>query len=192
MSRAHGGLGLGLALVRQLVEMQGGEVTASSPGAGMGAVFRITFPAGAAPILQPGPKAPAARDRLDNVRVMVVDDDQDARDLTAAALSEVGAHVIVVASSEQALSLLRGAESDGPQLLIADLGMPGTDGFELIAAVRQLPGKAAKVCAIALTAYARDQDRSRAISSGFDRHLAKPVTPAVLVKTVLEVLGRSG
>ena len=191
MSRTHGGLGLGLALVRQLVEMQGGQVSASSAGLGLGSVFHIAFPAASqlptASAAQPS-LAPAADD-LSGVRVLVVDDDPDARDLTAAALSASGADVSVVASTEQALARLRDAGESAPHLLIADIGMPGQDGLHLIETVRRLPGDISRIPAVAVTAYAHEQDRERAARAGFNLHVAKPITPAVLVDAVRRALG---
>ena len=192
MSRTHGGLGLGLALVRQLVEMQGGQVTATSAGAGLGSTFRIVFPAASAVALtfpDIGPKA--APDDLSGVRVLVVDDDPDARDLTAAALTASGADVSVAASVQQALARLRDAGDEPPHLLISDLGMPDQDGFALIETVRGLDGAIAHVPAMAVTAYAAERDRERARRAGFNMHLAKPITPAALVDAVQRVLGRS-
>jgi len=192
VSRTHGGLGLGLALVRQLVEMQGGQVSATSPGLGLGTSFRITFPTSAAAAdVSAAPAVTASSvDHLAGVRVLVVDDDPDARDLTAAALSASGADVSVVASGEQALARLR-AVGGRPDLLISDLAMPGQSGFDLIQAVRGLDPAIASIPAMAVTAYARPQDRDRAQKSGFDMHLAKPITPDTLVEAVRRILGRT-
>ncbi len=192
MSRAHGGLGLGLALVRQLVEMQGGQVSATSAGLGLGATFRMVFPAAA--MVSPGyakDVAVAGSDDLAGVRVLVVDDDADARDLTATALMSSGAEVFVVASAQQALARLRSAGEAAPHLLIADLAMADQDGFAMIEMVRRLEGDIARIPAMAVTAHAREQDRERSRLSGFDLHVAKPITPATLVEAVRQVLGRT-
>ena len=191
MSRTQGGLGLGLALVRQLVEMQGGQVSASSGGLGQGSVFRIAFPAAISltPAAEANPEVPTLAD-LTGIRVLVVDDDADARDLTATALGASGADVSVVASSDQALARLLDGTQSAPHLLIADLRMPGRNGFELIELVRKLDGDVARIPAVAVSGYARDQDRDRAHAAGFDLHLSKPVTPAALVEVVLRALGR--
>jgi PAS domain S-box-containing protein len=193
MSRTHGGLGLGLALVRELAEMQGGQVSATSAGPGLGATFRIVFPAvSAVPLpFHDADQRAAAPDDLTGIRVLVVDDDPDARDLTAAALTASGADVSVVASAQQALARLRDAGDDAPHLLITDLGMAGQDGFALIETVRALDGAIAHVPAMAVTAYAAERDRERARSAGFNLHLAKPITPAALVDAVQRVLGRT-
>ena len=191
VSRPQGGLGLGLALVRQLVEMQGGQVSASSPGLGLGSVFRIAFPAAISlsPMVEddPGDVPPLAD--LIGIRVLVVDDDADARDLTATALAACGADVYVVASSDQALARLLDGTHPAPHLLIADLGMPGRNGFELIELVRKLDGDVARIPAVAVSGYARDQDRERARDAGFNQHLSKPITPAALVEAVLRAIG---
>ena len=191
MSRTHGGLGLGLALVRQLVEMQGGQVSAESAGLGLGATIRLTFPAAAmAPPSYTKDVALAGWDDLAGVRVQVVDDDADARDLTATALTSSGAQVFVVASAQEALAHLRSVNEAAPHLLIADLAMAGQDGFALIEMVRRLEGDIARIPAMAVTAHAREQDREQARLSGFDLHVAKPITPATLVDAVRQVLGR--
>ena len=191
VSRPQGGLGLGLALVRQLVEMQGGQVSASSAGLGLGSVFRIAFPAAISlsPMVEddPGDVPPLAD--LTGIRVLVVDDDADARDLTAAALGASGADVFAVASSDQALARLLDGAHPAPHLLIADLGMPGRNGFELIELIRKLDGDVARIPAVAVSGYARDQDRDRARDAGFNQHLAKPITPAALVEAVLRAIG---
>ena len=191
MSRTQGGLGLGLALVRQLVEMQGGQVSASSPGLGLGSAFRITFPAAIslAPAADANPAEIPPLPDLSGIRVLVVDDDADARDLTAAALGGSGADVSVVASSDQALSWLLDNTHSAPHLLIADLGMPGMNGFELIELIRKLDGDVARIPAVAVSGYARDQDRDRARDAGFNQHLSKPITPAALVEAVLRAIG---
>ena len=190
LSRTQGGLGLGLALVRQLVEMQGGKVSASSAGLGLGSVFRIAFPAAISltPEAEANPEVPPLPD-LTGIRVLVVDDDADARDLTATALGACGADVYVVASSDQALARLLEGTHPAPHLLIADLGMPGRNGFELIELVRKLDGDVARIPAVAVSGYARDQDRERARDAGFNQHLSKPITPAALVEAVLLAIG---
>ena len=191
VSRTQGGLGLGLALVRQLVEMQGGQVSASSPGLGRGSVFRIAFPAAISlsPMGEGDPAdAPTLAD-LTGIRVLVVDDDADARDLVAAALGASGAEVFGVASSDQALVRLLDRTQSAPHLLIADLGMPGRNGFELIEQVRKLDGDVSRIPAVAVSGHARDQDRDRARDAGFDEHLAKPITPAALVDVVVRAIG---
>jgi PAS domain S-box-containing protein len=198
-AREHGGLGLGLAIVRDLVELHGGSVTASSGGLGMGATFRVRLPAAASA----HEAAPAAQDyrrtvptligdglaaRLRETRILAVDDQEDARDLLRLILENAGSTVTTAASAAEALELLQRETFDA---LIADLGMPQMDGLELIREVRQtLPGPAREIPAAALTAYARSDDRIGAVASGFQMHLAKPVNPAELVVAIAMLLGR--
>ncbi len=189
-SRRHGGLGLGLALVRHLVEAHGGTVHAESAGVGRGARFTVSLPVQA--VYEPAPRGPtrpvAPNDeggpltRLNGVRVLVVDDEADARDLVATVLRAQGAEVTAASSAKQALELL---SKTSPMILVSDIGMPETDGYELIRRVRALSGaNEAQIPAIALTAYAREEDRRRALQAGFQTYVAKPVEPAELVRVV--------
>ncbi len=187
-SRKHGGLGLGLAIVRHLVELHGGTVSAESDGAGRGATFRVRLPLGAALI----PVAPAAVDgraSLAGVPVVVVDDEPDARALVAAVLRRDGATVTSVGTAAEAVAAVAAVR---PAVLVSDIGMAGGDGYGLVAAVRRLPPDAGgRTPAIALTAYARADDHAQALSAGFDLHLAKPVdVPALLAAVAL--LARTG
>jgi signal transduction histidine kinase/ActR/RegA family two-component response regulator len=186
-ARRHGGLGLGLAIVRHLVERHGGTVRADSPGPGQGATFSVELPvldlvsaeAGAR-----GPAAPVARAMADlgGIGILVVDDDEDARSLTTAVLRGCGAAVTAVASVAEALAAI---ERLRPAVLVADLAMPGRDGFDLIDEVRRLPrGRGGATLAIALSAYASLEDRRRALAAGFDVHLSKPFEPAELAAVV--------
>jgi PAS domain S-box-containing protein len=198
-SREHGGLGLGLAIVRDLVELHGGSVTASSEGPGSGATFRVRMPVskaaretGAIPHDTPrlGPKRVAGEltTRLKNARILAVDDQEDARDLLRVILESAGAEVTTASSAVEALELLRCSTYDG---LIADLGMPQMDGLELIRRIRQtLPAPINELPAAALTAYARSDDRIGAVASGFQMHLAKPVNPTELVIAIGQLIGR--
>ncbi len=185
--RRYGGLGLGLAIVRHLVELHGGTVTASSPGEDQGATFRVILPVRPVRTDEGAERAPAqgARprsgiDRLDEVRVLVVDDEADARELFGSILGAAGASVLTASSSRDALRILAEEPVD---VLLSDIEMPGEDGYHLLeqaAAGRQ--GR--PLIAIAVTAYARTADRPRALEAGFKWHIAKPIEPAELVATI--------
>jgi CheY-like chemotaxis protein len=189
-TRSSGGLGLGLAIVRHLAEMHGGTVTAASEGLDKGATFTVTLPVKAfsAPVgpaslaaSGPAPAAPAAlplQGVLAGTRVLVVEDEEDARELIEILLSGAGAVVKTTSSAEDAMGEL--ADFD-PQVLVSDIGMPGRDGYWLVEAVRRRrPG----LPTIALTAFSRSEDERRARTAGFDHHLGKPVDPDRLVEIV--------
>jgi CheY-like chemotaxis protein/anti-sigma regulatory factor (Ser/Thr protein kinase) len=191
-TRAHGGLGLGLALVSHLVEMHGGSVEAHSDGRGQGAVFTVRLRL-ADETADPVAPETATREvrvpvRLAGVRVLVVEDEADTRDLLAAALGHSGAEVDPAASAEEAMAALR---RHRPDVLICDIGMPGEDGFALLARVRALAAEdGGLVPAIALTAYARSDDRRRVLAAGYQVHLSKPVDPDQLISAVARMAGR--
>ncbi len=194
-AREHGGLGIGLALVRHLVELHGGRVSASSDGPGAGARFTVRLPLiGERAILMHGglePDAPGAAEaapRLDDVAVLVVEDDPDARELIAATLERAGATVAQAGSVPAALDSLVACPA---HVLVSDIAMPTATGYDLIAAVRALPRLRA-LPSIALTAYGRGEDRERALAAGFDLHLGKPVEPTALVRAVALLAGRPG
>jgi PAS domain S-box-containing protein len=200
-TRTHGGLGLGLSIVKNLVELHGGTVHAHSEGEGRGATFAVHLPLaimylGANGGSRVHPQTPllVAHDfrvpDLSGIRVLVVDDEADARELIKRVLSECDAEVISAGSAAEALELVR---KHRPHVLVSDIGMPDVDGFELLKRVRAL-GEAAggKVPAIALTAFARSDDRTRALRAGFLVHVSKPVEPSELVATVATVAGRTG
>jgi PAS domain S-box-containing protein len=190
INRTHGGLGLGLALVRQLVELQGGKASAASAGLGKGASFTVEFPAmiGPSSTARPDDTEPAEPECLAGIRIVVVDDEQDARDLAATALRRYGASVSVAGAAEQAVALIRNGADAMPHLLIADLSMPGEDGYRLIERIRDLPGDASRIAAIAVTAYASEGDKQRALAAGFNLFVPKPVTPDALVKAADRLL----
>jgi hypothetical protein len=188
-SRRHGGLGLGLAIVKRLVELHGGRVEARSEGPGKGTTVSVRLP------LMPltgDPHAPsmeAARPvaRLEGVTVLVVDDHADTRDLLGAALGQAGAEVVTAADAAQGLSILRERR---PDVLLCDLEMPGESGYELMRKVRALSADEGGLTpAIALTAYARDEDRVRTLAAGFQRHIAKPARPDDLSSAVAALAG---
>jgi PAS domain S-box-containing protein len=198
-SRQHGGMGLGLAIVRHLVELHGGNVSATSEGEGQGATFTVRLPI--SPIYQVDPSGarvhPAARDllpandtteRLDGLRILIVDDEPDTRDLLRQGLEYCGANVRLAGSAAEAVDAI---VAEVPDILISDIGMPGIDGYDLIRQIRQLPADAGgKVAAIALTAYTRVEDRLQALRAGYDMHVPKPVELAELVAVAASVARR--
>ena len=199
-TRRHGGLGLGLAIVRQLVELHGGAVSAHSAGVGQGAVFRVTLPL---VVIQQTdeeerrhPQAdfaalstPDASIQLDGVTVVVVDDEPDARGLVKRLLEDRHARVVTAGGAEEALALVKEVR---PDVLVSDIGMPGEDGYSLIRRVRALDPQAGGLTpAVALTAYARAEDRMKAILAGFQMHVSKPVEAAELLTMVASLAGKT-
>jgi CheY-like chemotaxis protein len=199
-TRRHGGLGLGLSIVKQLVELHGGTVRATSPGENQGATFVVALPLAVmhatvddSPIQARDPVGVMGGDslpKLDGVRVLVVDDELDACRLVVRVLSEYNADVRFATSAPDALEMLKASAYD---VLISDLGMPGEDGFELMRKVRALgPEHGRAIPAIALTAFARSADRRRAAMAGFQTHLTKPIEATELVAVVASLAGRTG
>ncbi len=182
VTRAHGGLGLGLAIVRHLVEAHGGQVFAESPGEGKGATFRVALPIGAGGLgSQDGDFGAIARD-ISGVRVLLVEDNDDTRTSCAAMLVELGANVRVTASTIGGLAAMADFR---PEVILSDVAMPGEDGYSFIRQVRRLPSeRGGRVPAAALTALASDDDKQRAKDAGFQIHVAKPVDAARLAATV--------
>jgi signal transduction histidine kinase len=192
ISRRHGGLGLGLAIVRHLVELHAGSVDAQSAGEGKGARFIVRLPVREANLLPRAAEAPSngmvTAAMLMGVRLLVVDDDPGARELISGMLEGFGAQVSVAESGQAALSLLF---AQRPDVLIADLGMPGMDGYALIEQVRGLdPDFGGMTPAVAVTAYASPQDRLRALQAGYQNHVAKPVEAEELAIVIASLAGR--
>jgi signal transduction histidine kinase/ActR/RegA family two-component response regulator len=192
-TRKHGGLGIGLALVKHLVELHGGTVRASSPGLTQGATFVITLPLHSSPSVVRDEVFPPAGDterseslRLDGITVLAVDDEADSRDVVSRILRHCGATVVLAESAERAFALL---QETRPAVLVCDVGMPEEDGYALLRRVRNLPAeRGGTTPAIALTAFARGEDRVRALRAGFQMHLAKPIDPAELVLVLLSLV----
>lgn len=188
IAREHRGLGLGLAIVRYVVEAHGGSVRAESAGVGMGASFTVALPAGAevAQSERPRPHTATGAPSLTGVRVLIVDDEQDARELLGSVLETYGAVVTLVSSGVEALSALRGSTYD---VLIADIGMADMNGYALIRTIRALAAEGGRrLPAIALTVYATAKERADALAAGFDRHIVKPIDPERVAQTVRALL----
>ena len=190
-SRRHGGLGLGLSLVRQLVELHGGTVRATSQ-VGVGSRFTVTFP-GRMDLTDDSVAAtfPVRLNGLENVRVLIIEDDPDAREILAMALRQYGIAVLEARTASDGLAVLDAtvAAGDGPDVIISDIGLPDEDGYQLMG---HLAGRSAsngeEIPVIAVTAYGRPQDKRRARAAGFRLHITKPVTPEALAAAVASVL----
>jgi signal transduction histidine kinase len=194
ITRTHGGLGLGLSIVRHLIELHGGSAEVASEGEGLGAEFTVRLPLRAELADDPLDRTGATRSvfstpqLLTGLRVMVVEDEIDTRDLLVISLEQCGAEVTACGSVPEALA---GFDRAVPDVLVSDIGVPGEDGYSLIRKIRaRPPEKGGKVPAAALTAYARAEDRLRALEAGYQTHLAKPIDPSELMASVARLAGR--
>jgi signal transduction histidine kinase/ActR/RegA family two-component response regulator len=187
-TRKQKGLGLGLAIARQIVQLHGGTIEASSAGEGRGSTFTVKLPlqVTSSPAITPAPARGEERTRrtpsLDGITVLVVDDEEDAREAMAVLLGQAGARVISVGGAAEAIDTL---DRERPDVLLSDIAMPGEDGYALIRRVRSRSGEAGgRIPAAALTAYATLEDRAKAIRAGYDEHIPKPVDPTRLIGAV--------
>jgi CheY-like chemotaxis protein len=193
-TRAHGGLGLGLAVVRQLVELHGGTVHAASAGEGVGAVFTVRLPlareeaAGESTATAPA-FSPAAGPRLDGLRVLIADGGADVREVVSRILSQAGADVLTASSARETLETVA---RERPDVLVAEVEMGDESGYSLLTKIRCLPPEAGRIPAAALSARGRTEDRVQSLLAGFQIHLSKPVHPAELLAVVASLAGRHG
>ena len=195
-TRSHGGLGIGLAIARHLTELHGGSIAAESPGPGLGSRFRVLLPSvalGVERVVRREPEVlscPVGREHrsLAGVKVLLVEDQWDSRDLMAEVLRAAGCEVVAAGSVPEAMEALPGA---CPDILVSDIGMPGEDGYALLRRIRQGDDAAFRaIPALAVSAYAREEDRIRSLSAGFHMHLAKPFEPGDLTAAVSRLVHR--
>jgi PAS domain S-box-containing protein len=184
-ARRHGGLGLGLALVRELVELHGGSVSVESGGVGHGATFSVDLPARQAEAPAAPPRQASATDAatLRGIHILIVEDDGDAREIITRSVTDAGASVTAVGSAAEAIAALRGGLTT--HVVVTDIGMPGEDGYTFLRQLRKLPlDLGGRLPAVAVTAYATVEDRKRALQEGFVAHIGKPFAPVTLISTI--------
>jgi CheY-like chemotaxis protein len=195
-TRQYGGLGLGLSIVKQLVELHGGHIRVTSAGEGLGATFIVSLPMAAVhgdekrehPTSRYTSELECEDIKLDDLCVLVIDDEPDARELIRRVLSQCNAHVITAASAEEGLKILL---AQRPNVIVSDVGMPEKDGYQFIREVRSLSASdGGRTPAIALTAFARSEDRTRAMRAGYQVHISKPIEPQELIATVGSLAGQ--
>jgi CheY-like chemotaxis protein len=193
-TRTHGGLGLGLSIVRHIAEMHGGRVRADSPGVGLGATFTVELPLGVDVATEPPERGGAHEGQsgllpaLKNACVLVVDDQADSRDLVCDFLAGAGVDVVAAGSVAEGLQAVH---DRSPVLVVCDIGMPDADGFELLRQLRAMGGSHAGTPAIALTAYASEGDRQRALAAGFQAHIGKPFDAQELLRVAAELVSKT-
>jgi CheY-like chemotaxis protein len=188
-TRTHGGLGLGLAIVKNIVELHGGSVLAESEGEGKGSTFKIMLPVVPGPVAAASPVAEASAPlALSGISVLLVEDEDDTRYMLSQALQSFGASVTAVRSAAAAIEAMH---TSAPTVVVSDIGMPDEDGYSLMLKIRSgVIERLKDVPAIALTGYARPEDRDQVLAAGYGFHIAKPVDPIVVVRTVREAAGR--
>jgi CheY-like chemotaxis protein/anti-sigma regulatory factor (Ser/Thr protein kinase) len=192
ITRKHGGLGLGLSIARQLVELHGGTIAVSSHGSHAGTTFTVRLPVAEAEAQAPQPEpvitgTPARQGGLAGVKVLLVDDSHDTLDVLQQILQNSGATIMAASSAGTALALL---EREQPDVIVSDIGMPDIDGFELMRRIRHRAASAGgAIPAIALTAFTRQDDRHKAMQAGFNDYLSKPVEPGSLVAHIAQAVG---
>ena len=183
-SRRHGGLGLGLALARQIIELHGGSINVKSAGTDSGAEFSVRLPeADALAQAASAPRSGATTITLKGITVLLVDDSDDGREMLEVALRGYGADVLAVESTDTAIAMLTHGRF-APDVLVSDIGMPASDGYDLIRRVRNLSPGIRHIPAIAVTAYADSEDRIQALTAGYQLHLSKPVDPAFVASSI--------
>ncbi|MCC5652226.1 response regulator [Nostoc sp. XA013] len=192
-TRKFGGLGLGLAIVRHLVELHGGTVQVDSPGEGQGAIFNVRFPLMKAQVSSQKVQEDSSflnfnTSPLTGIRLLIVDDDLDIRDFLGFVLEQAGAEVRIATSGIEALQAV---EQSPPDILLSDIGMPEMDGYMLIRQIRAMPPEqGGRILALALSAYAGEANRQQALAAGFQQHVAKPIDPDALIAVILDIIGK--